>query len=63
MLCTVAATDRKMEDEHVEFLVTLVREHPMLYHPTDPLHKDAERQRAVWTGIAETLGMGSGKCK
>ena len=55
--------DGKMEDEHVEFLVTLVREHSMLYDPMDPLHKDAERQRAVWTGIAETLGMGSGKCK
>jgi hypothetical protein len=52
-----------MEDEQVEFLITLVSDHPMLYDPTDPLHKDTGRQRLVWIEIAETLGLEAGKCK
>ena len=47
----------------MEFLITLVSDHPMLYDPTDPLHKDTGRQRLVWIEIAETLGLEAGKCK
>ena len=52
-----------MEEEQIEFLVTLVSEHPILYDPTDPHHKDVERQKGIWIEIAEMLGLESGKCK
>ena len=48
----------KVSKEKTEHLIELVRDHPLLYNPRVPEHKDAQLTFNTWRSIAEILAVG-----